>query len=163
MKRPAPTLLAAAIGLLPIIGTAARAAAAQASAEIAINAPAERVWQLLTGVDAWPRWNPLVDAADLDGSLAPGSVFCWKSQGFSVTSTLVTVDAPTRLAWHGEAFGTRAHHEWEIVPSGQGVVVRTSETFDGWLPRLMPGAMQKTLEDTLPRWLAALKAEAERS
>ena len=162
MKNPATTLLTSVIGLLPLTGTAAHAAAAQARAEIAIDAPAERVWQVLTAIDAWPRWNRAVDTAHLERPVAAGSVFRWKSQGFTVTSTLVTVRAPSRLAWTGEAFGTKASHEWEIVPSAHGVIVRTSETFDGWLPRLMPGTMQDKLEDTLPAWLAALKAEAER-
>ena len=48
------------------------------------------------------------------------------------------------------------------MPTEQGVVVKTSETFDGWLPRLMPQTMQKKLDETLPAWLEALKLEAER-
>lgn len=33
-----------------------------------IDAPAARVWQLLTDVDAWPRWGPSIQAARLDDS-----------------------------------------------------------------------------------------------
>lgn len=135
---------------------------AKASAQIAINAPAARVWSLLTAVEAWPQWNKAVESAKIDGAFDVGAVFRWKSQGFNVTSTLVAVDAPHRIIWSGEAFGTKARHEWEIVPTEQGVIVKTSETFDGWLPKLMPQTMQEKLEQTLPAWLAALKVEAER-
>lgn len=137
-------------------------APARASARIAIDAPAARVWSVLTDVAAWPRWNAAVESVRSDGTFEAGSVFRWKSQGFTVTSTLVVVDAPLRLVWTGKAIGTRARHEWEIVTTDRGVVVTTSETFDGWLPRLMPRTMQRKLEATLPAWLAALKREAER-
>jgi hypothetical protein len=40
--------------------------------------------------------------------------------------------------------------------------VTTHETFDGWLPTLAPGTMQKTLDDTLPALLASLKVAAEK-
>lgn len=121
-----------------------------------------RVWSLLTAVEAWLQWYRAVESAKLDGPFRAGSVFRWKSQGFTVTSTLVTVDAPYRIVWSGEAFGTQARHEWEIVPTEQEVVVKTSETFDGWLPRLIPQTMQKKLDQTLSAWLEALKLEAER-
>lgn len=140
-----------------------RPAAAHACAAVAIDASADRVWQLLTGIDAWPRWNPAVGSARLEGSIAAGTVFRWRSQGFTVSSTLVDVEMPRRLMWTGRALGTRARHEWDIVAAGHGVVVKTSETFDGWLPRLMPRTMKNMLERTLSAWLEALKAEAERS
>jgi hypothetical protein len=41
------------------------------------------------------------------------------------------------------------------------VKVTTTETFDGWMPRLMPRTMQKMLDDTLPKLLASLKRAAE--
>ena len=135
---------------------------AKASAQVTINAPVVRVWSLLTEVEAWPQWNNAVESAKLEGPFIAGSVFRWRAQGFTVMSTLMTVDAPHRIVWTGEAFGTQARHKWEIVPTEQGVIVRTSETFDGWLPRLMPQTMQKKLDETLPAWLAALKLEAER-
>lgn len=109
----------------------------QASAEIVIVAPAERVWQILTAIEHWPQWYSAVDRARLSGPLAAGSTFRWKSQGFEVRSTLCAVQAQEALAWQGRAFGTRACHAWRLLPDPQGVRVRTAETFDGWLPRLM--------------------------
>lgn len=153
---------AAAVLIVSLPAWAAPPTAAEASAQISINAPAARVWSVLTAVETWPQWNNAVESAKLEGPFRAGSKFLWKSQGFAVTSTLVTVEEPFRLVWTGEAFGTKAFHAWEIVPTANGVVVKTFETFDGWLPRLMPKTMKKKLEETLPAWLAALKAEAER-
>ena len=86
----------------------------------------------------------------LSGPLHPGSVFRWKSKGFAVTSTLREVTPKRRIAWTGKAFGTRAVHTWEIEESNQGTILKTAESFAGWLPRLMPRAMQRTLDETLP-------------
>lgn len=35
--------------------------------ETLIDAPAEVIWNLQTDIAAWPRWQPEVDAAQLDG------------------------------------------------------------------------------------------------
>jgi len=139
----------------------ARAAPAQGSARILIQAPVDRVWQLLSDMDRWPSWNPAIDRATLDRAVAPGAVFVWKSQGFQVTSTIRTVESHRRLEWTGVAFGTRAFHSWELQVVDAGVLVTTKESFTGWLPWLLRGMMQRKLDDTLPRWLATLKSAAE--
>ncbi len=147
----------------PVTGVAPNFVAAAASqAQIEIAAPPQRVWELLSNIERWPRWNSLVQKSVLSGPLHPGSVFRWKSKGFAVTSTLREVTPKRRIAWTGKAFGTRAVHTWEIEESNQGTILKTAESFAGWLPRLMPRAMQRTLDETLPAWLQAIKAEAER-
>jgi uncharacterized protein YndB with AHSA1/START domain len=154
-----PTFVVALLAMLA--GPTAQAAQAQASAQIQINAPAERIWRLLTAVDGWPAWNPAVASARIDGPLRPGTVFVWKSQGFTVTSTLQQVEPFTGLSWTGSAIGTKAFHAWTLETTADGVLVKTFETFDGWLPWLLQSAMQKQLDETLPAWLQALKAATE--
>jgi uncharacterized protein YndB with AHSA1/START domain len=135
--------------------------AACSQAQVQIAASPRRVWDLLSNIDRWPQWNALVQAAELRGPLRPGSVFKWKSKGLTIISTLQEVTPDTRLTWTGKALGTQAIHTWEIEPTDQGVLLRTEESFDGWLPRLMPKTMQRTLDETLPAWLQAIKSEVE--
>lgn len=141
---------------------ARRDAIVQAEACLAIDASPQRVWHLLVDIDAWPAWNDAVTWVRSRQAPAVGATFDWKSQGFVVTSTLIDMKPATRLAWTGRAFGTRALHVWEIEPAERGVVVRSYESFSGWLPRLMPKTFQKKLDQTLPAWLATLRREAER-
>jgi pimeloyl-ACP methyl ester carboxylesterase/uncharacterized protein YndB with AHSA1/START domain len=138
-------------------------AAVSSAAQIEIAAPPERVWELLSDIDRWPSWNPLVQRALINRPFRAGSVFRWKSGGFAVTSTLREVTGKHRIAWTGKAFGTHAVHTWEIAATNRGSILKTAESFGGWLPKLMPGAMKRTLEETLPAWLKAIKAEAERN
>lgn len=90
-------------------------------------------------------------------------MFHWKSGGTSIISTIQDVERLTRVAWTGKAFGTFAKHVWEIRPSGTGVLVRTSESFDGWLVRLFRKAFQRGLDKTLEEALQSLKRAAENS
>jgi len=155
--------IAIGLAVLPLASASHADARARSQATILIEAPLPRIWSLVTDVDRWPLWNRAVQRGRLEGPVQPGSVFRWTSGGFKVTSTFKVVEPMTRLTWTGVAFGTAAVHSWTFTPTDQGVKVTTTETFDGWLPAILPGAMQKTLDDTLPALLASLKTEAERS
>ncbi|MCB1391248.1 MAG: SRPBCC family protein [Rhodobacteraceae bacterium] len=132
-----------------------------ARAEIDITADAAHVWTLLSGIDAWPRWNPAVARAHLEGPLAIGSVFRWKAGGASIVSTLRRVEPLAALGWTGRATGIDAVHHYTLTPTETGVRVVTEETFDGWLVRLMPGAFRRMLDKSLHEGLIALKTAAE--
>lgn len=62
-----------------------------------------------------------------------------------------------------QTFGTSAIHTLEIKATDHGVVLRTAESFEGWLPQLMPKAMRRTLDENLLVWLKTIKSEAERN
>jgi uncharacterized protein YndB with AHSA1/START domain len=140
-----------------------RQAPAWAEHRITIQAPIEKIFALLTAVQAWPDWNPAVKNVRVDRTLAPGVTFYWKSGGISIASTVQQLDAPRFIGWTGKAIGTRAIHTWTLEPTANGVVVTTAESFDGWLVRLMKKAMQTTLDDALQSTLQKLKVAAERA
>jgi uncharacterized protein YndB with AHSA1/START domain len=138
-----------------------RQAPAVASDEVFVEASPQRVWALQTDVDSWPAWRSDVSRAELEGDLAVGSVFRWRSGGFSVVSTVREVEPERRLVWMGKALGTRAVHSWVFEAREGGVLVRTEESFEGWLVRPLRVTMQKTLEGSLRTWLGDLKRTAE--
>ena len=148
----------AAIVSHPRIGAKARSQAA-----IEIDASAEKIWALVVDIHRWPQWNSAVETARLEGPFEIGAVFKWKSGGLGIRSTIQDIDPLRRLVWTGKTLGTRAVHSWSFEDTGTGVVVTTSETFDGWPPTIMPRTMQKMLDETLPALLTSLKAAAERA
>jgi uncharacterized protein YndB with AHSA1/START domain len=159
MKNVATLASAAAV-----IATAPQVSAkAMSQASIVIHAPLQTVWRLVVDVDRWPKWNSAVESAHLDGVLEDGAIFDWKSGGLGIRSTVREIDPMRRLVWTGKTIGTSAVHSWTFEATERGVEVTTSETFDGWLPSLMPRTMQKKLDETLPALLASLKAAAERA
>jgi len=136
-------------------------AAAVAECKIEIHAPLERVWGIQTKIDRWSDWNSDIQRSKLDGPLAVGSVFHWKSGGASIVSTLTQIEPMRALAWTGKAFGVRAAHTWTFRQQGETVFVETRESFDGWWPRLIPGVTRRMLETSLTKWLRNLKQAAE--
>lgn len=127
-----------------------------------VAAPLEVVWEVLTGFDQWPRWNPDVKSMSYDGPLTPGSQFRWKAGPGTIVSTLEQVERPRLVRWRGRTMSIGAIHEWRLEPRDGGTAVETEESFAGLAARLFRGPLQKTLDKTLDRGLEHLKREAER-
>ncbi|HSD58429.1 MAG TPA: SRPBCC family protein [Methanotrichaceae archaeon] len=133
-----------------------------AAGEIEVAAYPEIVWDVMAGIDRWPAWNPDVKSAHLAGELAEGLTFRWKAGPGTISSTLQQVERPRTLAWTGNTFGIKAFHVWRLEPKDGKTIVRTEESWEGLLPRIFRGSMQKMLQRSIDAGLSYLKAEAER-
>jgi carbon monoxide dehydrogenase subunit G len=130
--------------------------------EIAIDAPREVVWAVLTGIDRWPSWNPAVKSASLQGSLEKGEEFRWKAGPGTIVSRLEDVDAPSRIAWSGRSMGIKAVHVHTLEQRDGRTLVRSEESYEGLIARIFSGRLRRMLDDALRDGLRHLKAEAER-
>jgi uncharacterized protein YndB with AHSA1/START domain len=138
-------------GEAPVVGTS----------EIEIDAPAQTVWDVLTAIDRWPTWNPDVKSVSMEGPVAPGSVFRWKAGPGTITSTMQRVEPPRLIAWTGRTFGVKAVHFYRLEPRDGRTFVRTEESYDGVVARVLRGSLQKTLDTALADGLRHLKRAAE--
>ncbi len=138
-----------------------RAAPVVAEAAIEIDARPEQVWQALVDVERWPQWNPDVKSVSLDGPLVEGATFRWKAGMSTITSTVVRLDSPHLIAWTGNTLGIRAFHVWRLEPNDVRTLVRTEESYEGLVARILRRPLQKILERTLADGLSHLKAEAQ--
>src|SRR3954464_14790620 len=69
--------------------------------EVEIAAPPDVVWEVLTGFEQWPQWNPEVKSMSIDGPVAPGTEFRWKAGPGTIVPTLEQVDPPGSSAGEG--------------------------------------------------------------
>jgi len=129
--------------------------------QIVIQAPIEKVWNLLSDIDRWPSWNPAISSSKLEGPLASGTSFRWKSKSAPIVSILHEVVPQKRISWTGKSMGAKAIHIWELEAQENNVLVKTGESFDGWIVKLLKGMMQKTLDQSLQEWLLCLKYTVE--
>ena len=137
-------------------------APAVAEGEIAIAAPPETVWAVMSDLPGWPTWNRDVTSMSFDGPLEPGSSFRWKAGRSSLRSTLRTVDAPHEIAWTGETMGIYAVHVFRFDPKDGDTLARSAESFRGFIPSVLTSYSRKVLQRGIDGVLASLKIEAER-
>lgn len=130
------------------------------SLEIAVHAPIEKVWLLLTDVRGWPKWQTDISTAEMTGPLQAGTAFSWTTGGTHIKSRLALVQPYNQFAWTGAASGATAIHVWKLsrVADNQ-TMVRTDESMRGFLLSLFYSS--KKLEETDRRWLDCLKLAAE--
>jgi len=133
-----------------------------AGADRLIFAPRGLVWGVLTDLNRWVEWNPDVTSMEVFGPLSPGTRFKWKAGGASIVSTVQEVEEEERIVWTGRTMGIRAIHTWRLDQEEKGVRVRTEESFDGLVARLLAGPLRKMLVKSLSAGLDALAEECER-
>jgi hypothetical protein len=138
------------------------AAPAVARGEIEVAASSAIVWRVLAEIANWPSWNPDVKSATLEGPLAPGTQFRWKAGPGTITSTLQGVEPPHRIEWTGTTFGINAIHVYELEQQDGTTTVRSAESWDGLLVRLLRRPMTRSMQKALDSGLRHVKIEAER-
>ncbi len=132
------------------------------AARIETTAGRQVVWEVLTRIDEWPRWNPDVQSAAIEGDLAEGSRFRWNVGSRTIVSTIRQVEPPAAIAWTGKTPGLRAIHVYRLEARGNGTLVSSEESWEGVVARVFRIRMQRTLERAMDVSLRHLKAEAER-
>ena len=133
-----------------------------ARSELEIDASPEAVWEVLADVPSWPRWNPDVKSASLDGPFAAGTTFRWKAGPGTITSTLQEVERPVLMGWTGRTLGIEAIHVYRLVPRGSSTLVTSEESWNGALSKLFRGRMTRMLQSSLDAALARLQAQLRR-
>ena len=79
-----------------------------------IAATPDAVWSVLTDFERWPSWNPDVKAMSIEGAVAPGTEFRWRSGPASIRSTIRRVERPRVIAWTGKTFRMSAIHVYRL-------------------------------------------------
>jgi uncharacterized protein YndB with AHSA1/START domain len=129
--------------------------------EVEIAATPEAVWDVLTSLERWPSWNRAVKSMSVEGAVAPGTVFRWKAGPGTITSRIQRVQRPRLIAWTGRTLGINAIHVWHLEPRDGGTFVRTEESYEGLVSRLLRRSLQRTLDRSLAEGLEDLKGEVE--
>jgi uncharacterized protein YndB with AHSA1/START domain len=129
--------------------------------EVDIDAPIAVVWDVLTNVKDWARWNPAVQSAEMTGPVAPGTEFRWKAGPGTIESRMEVVEPPERLGWTGRTLGLSAIHVWTLKLRDGATHVTTLEFMEGRAARLLRGTIKKNLDTSLEKWVRGLKTESE--
>jgi hypothetical protein len=75
------------------------AAPVTACHEVFVDAPIDRVWDVLSDADGWATVNPDIRHVRLDSAVAPDSRFRWVNGRTRLKSRFAVVDAGHELTW----------------------------------------------------------------
>lgn len=130
--------------------------------EIIIDAPTEKVWQILTNINDWPSWQKEVTESTLKEEASEGVEFKWKAGGLSFTSQIHTIDSKMKFGWTGKTLGASAIHNWFFTENGDKTKVRVEESLQGVFPRMFKGYFQRNLDKGVNQNLMDLKTASEK-
>lgn len=135
--------------------------------EIEINAPAARVWALLTDFDRMGSWNPFIKS--ISGTLVQGGRLSVHiappgKSGMQFKPTVLAVRPERELRWLGHLFVRGifdGEHYFLLEPIGeQRTHLTQGEKFSGLLVGLLRGVLSST-EAGFEAMNMALKLQAE--
>ncbi len=132
-----------------------------------INAPGDRVWQVLTDLDGYRSWNPFLTSAS--GTVAPGSTITIAAKVGNRTITfhprISAVEPRKKLAWVGRLLSSEffeGEHEFEVIELDQSHTrVIQSEHFKGMLVAALWGRFSPALLQGFRAMNDALKRRCE--
>lgn len=137
--------------------------------EIEIDAPPERVWQVLIDFGAYPQWNPFIRS--IEGEPRVGSRLKVRieppgARGMTFRPTVRVAEPARELRWLGRLFVpglVDGEHRLALEPleGGRSRFVQ-SERFSGLLVGLITGTLAAT-ERGFEQMNQALKTRAEES
>lgn len=135
----------------------------------AIDAPAEKVWEVITDFDRYPEWNPSIPS--IEGEPRAGSTLAIKlamphRPSANVKATLTEVEPERRLIWDGNVGSDRifrGHREFLIDPQPGGSVLFTHvEDVSGLLFPVFRAVMGSAIQGHHEGLNAAVKQRAEK-
>jgi len=136
------------------------------SSSILIDAPAARVWRILTDIANWPKWNTTVDK--VDGAVTVGSsitVYAKISPGRAFPVKVAELTPPRRMVWKGGMplglfVGERTY---TLTPRQDGkLYFEMHEEFRGLMAPLITRSIPD-LQPAFDEFSRCLKAAAEKT
>jgi len=86
--------------------------------EVEIDAPVEKVWQILINPTYWPQWFPGIDSISNVTSIAVGGTFEWVDDGQTGTGTIVSMEPMKRLEVLTQMGDDKDSHLFKLRPAG---------------------------------------------
>ena len=133
-------------------------------ASTVIQAPAERIWEILADGSAYPDFDPSCER--VEGEIAVGNkikVFSHLSPGRAFPVKVTEMDAPRRMTWQGGMpLGLfKGVRTFELKQGPDGTVdFRLHEVFSGPMLALIGGSLPD-MNEAFAGFCAGLKQRAE--
>lgn len=122
-----------------------------------INAPVEKVWQILFDISNWPKWNDEIKSIAID-KVEVGANFTWTVGNNTIKSTIRQIKEKEMISWTGNTMGIKVIHVWKLEADGNQTIVTTEESMQGFFTLFFS---HQKLHSSLLNWLDRLRETAE--
>lgn len=95
--------------------------------EVEIDAPVEKVWQVLTDSNQWPQWFPGVDSVSAVTSVNTGGTFEWVNDGKTGRGSVVSAEPLKRLEILTQLGDDKDSHVFVLRASGGFLGLKADE------------------------------------
>ncbi|UFS63351.1 SRPBCC domain-containing protein [Sulfurimonas sp. HSL-3221] len=136
--------------------------------EIEIDAPAERVWEILVDFTAYPQWNPFIrsiQGTPIQGKRLRVEIQPSGSKPMRFSPTVLAAEAGRELRWLGRVLFPGlfdGKHAFIIEPLGEDKVrFQQNERFSGILVGLFRSSLDSGTKRGFEEMNQALKQRAE--
>lgn len=86
--------------------------------EMTIDAPVEKVWEVITDPSHWSEWFPGVDSVSNVTSITEGSSFEWTLDDRTGRGTITKMEPPNRLEIMTQMGDDKDAHAFRLRPTG---------------------------------------------
>lgn len=138
--------------------------------EIEISAPPSKVWSIITGINNWQEWSPVIN--DSNGTASVGSklsiTMMGKEKGKNgpkYNPIITELEEPNYFRWRAHmlaGFIFTNDKIFELEESNSGTRLTHKEMFSGLLAPVFCGQMEKGVPPMLNSMNKALKDLAEK-
>ena len=138
--------------------------------EIEIAAPPSKVWGIITDINNWQEWSPIINASH--GVASVGSVLSITMMGKEegkdgpkYNPIITELDQPNYLRWRAHmlaGFIFTNYKIFELEETNSGTRLTHTESFKGLLAPIFCGQMEKGVPPMLNSMNKALKDLAEK-
>ena len=86
--------------------------------EVEIDAPVEKVWEVMTNPTHWPKWFPGIESVSNVTSASEGGNFEWTDAGRTGHGTIAKMEPMKRLEILTQMGDDKDSHVFKLKPSG---------------------------------------------
>jgi len=139
-------------------------------AEIEIEAPIEKVWNVVTDIDNWQEWSPIINQAS--GVASPGSELSITmvseegKDGPQYTPVVTIFEEPKLFRWRAKMMSELIFTNdkvFELKKTSSGTRLIHKETFKGMLTPLFWNKLNSHVPSMLKSMNEALKEKVEKN
>lgn len=95
--------------------------------EVEVDAPLEKVWEVMTDPASWPHWFPGIDSVSNVTSISAGGTFEWVNDGKTGHGTIVAMEPLKSFEVLTQMVDDKDSHKFKLRASGGFLGLKNDE------------------------------------